>query len=79
MTPRNSPEEGTSEAYSDGEVGSLELIWGAGYLSPGGPDAVARIIRDVPVAEKVVLDLGRNWRPGDCPGRGSPGKACHGN
>ena len=58
MTPSNSPEEGTSEAYSDGEVGSLELIWGAGYLSPGGPDAVARIIRDVPVAEKVVLDLG---------------------
>jgi phosphoethanolamine N-methyltransferase len=58
MTPSNSPEEGASEAYSDGEVGSLELIWGAGYLSPGGPDAVARIIRDVPVAEKVVLDLG---------------------
>lgn len=58
MTLENLPPEGTAETYSDGEVRSLEMIWGTGYLSPGGPGAVARIVGDVPIAQKAVLDLG---------------------
>src|SRR5450432_2596517 len=52
------PETGAPEVYSEGEVASLELVWGDGYLSPGGPGAVARILEGVEIKAKSVLDLG---------------------
>ena len=58
MNSGTSVQGGAPETYSEGEVQSLQLVWGFGYLSPGGPEAVARIVDGVPVAEKVVLDLG---------------------
>ena len=39
-------------------VAGLEMQWGAGYLSPGGPEEVTEILRNVDVADKTVLDIG---------------------
>jgi ubiquinone/menaquinone biosynthesis C-methylase UbiE len=44
--------------YGMAMVGALELIWGQGFLSPGGPEEVAATLagRDIKGAE--VLDIG---------------------
>src|SRR3954470_10776723 len=44
--------------YDDVHMRFLELLWGDGYLSPGGPAEVERVLRDVDLAGKRVLDLG---------------------
>jgi Methylase involved in ubiquinone/menaquinone biosynthesis len=44
--------------YSDEQGGRLELIWGEGFLSPGGPEEVARIVDGHDVAGCAVLDIG---------------------
>ncbi len=36
----------------------LEDLWGDGFLSPGGPDEVMRVIEGVNLAGKHVLDIG---------------------
>ena len=36
----------------------LELIWGEGFMSPGGPDEVARILGGHAVDARVVRDIG---------------------
>ena len=36
----------------------LEEMWGEGYLSPGGPEEVSRILENVDIAGKRVLDIG---------------------
>ncbi len=38
--------------------GKLELIWGEGFLSPGGPAEVARIVGTANLRGRTVLDLG---------------------
>lgn len=37
---------------------ALQWLWGDGFLSPGGPDEVAHLIRDLPIAGAVVVDVG---------------------
>ena len=32
------------DEYDDALVAMLELIWGEGFLSPGGPEAVRNIV-----------------------------------
>lgn len=44
--------------YDDEHMRFLELIWGDGYLSPGGPSEVERILRGIDLAGLRVLDLG---------------------
>lgn len=44
--------------YNTQVIGFLEEIWGDGFLSPGGPDEVARVINGVDIAGKYVLDIG---------------------
>jgi SAM-dependent methyltransferase len=44
--------------YSADETGRLELIWGEGFLSPGGPEEVARIVGGHDIAGCAVLDIG---------------------
>jgi SAM-dependent methyltransferase len=44
--------------YDTQVIGFLEEIWGDGFLSPGGPDEVARVITGVDIAGKFVLDIG---------------------
>jgi ubiquinone/menaquinone biosynthesis C-methylase UbiE len=44
--------------YDDVHIAFLEAIWGEGYLSPGGPEEVARVIEGLDLAGKSVLDIG---------------------
>lgn len=44
--------------YDRQVIGFLEEIWGEGFLSPGGPPEVARVLTGVDVAGKHVLDIG---------------------
>lgn len=44
--------------YSEDTLGRLELIWGEGFLSPGGPAEVSRILGDKPISGCDVLDIG---------------------
>lgn len=44
--------------YDDVHMRFLELIWGDGYLSPGGPAEVERVLAHLDVAGKRVLDIG---------------------
>ena len=44
--------------YDTQVIGFLEEIWGDGFLSPGGPKEVARVITGVDVEGKFILDIG---------------------
>jgi ubiquinone/menaquinone biosynthesis C-methylase UbiE len=44
--------------YGDAMVGALELVWGAGFLSPGGPEEVARVVAGLDLTGATVLDIG---------------------
>ena len=44
--------------YTDEFVSFLETIWGEGYLSPGGPDEVGRILDGLDLTGLHVLDIG---------------------
>ena len=51
-------EESAKELYHDNLVDILERIWGEGWLSPGGPAEVARLLANVDLKGKRVLDIG---------------------
>jgi cyclopropane fatty-acyl-phospholipid synthase-like methyltransferase len=44
--------------YPDEFIDRLHLVWGPGFLSPGGPQEVAKIVRGLDLAGKRVLDIG---------------------
>ncbi|UCH39235.1 MAG: methyltransferase domain-containing protein [Gammaproteobacteria bacterium] len=44
--------------YHDSMVKMLELIWGAGYMAPGGAGNVARMLDGLEPAGKRILDIG---------------------
>lgn len=44
--------------YDPDHIAFLETLWGAGYLSPGGPDEVRAVLEGIDLAGKSVLDLG---------------------
>ena len=44
--------------YDDDFIATLELMWGPGFLSPGGPEEVSRIVEGVDLAGKDILDIG---------------------
>ena len=44
--------------YGEHEITFLEQLWGDGFLSPGGPDEVARTVAGVDFAGKSVVDIG---------------------
>jgi phosphoethanolamine N-methyltransferase len=46
------------ELYHRHMIDMLQLIWGEGFLSPGGPDEVARLIGAVDLRGLAVLDIG---------------------
>lgn len=49
----------THEAeYHDNMVTMLELIWGKGYMAPGGPGNVAKLLDGTEPEGKLILDIG---------------------
>ncbi|MFD0858009.1 methyltransferase domain-containing protein [Roseovarius aquimarinus] len=44
--------------YDKGHISFLEMLWGEGYLSPGGPEEVSRVLEGLDLAGKRVLDIG---------------------
>lgn len=44
--------------YDDAMVRMLEEIWGAGYMAPGGPGNVARMLDGLETHGRRVLDIG---------------------
>lgn len=46
------------DEYTDELIALLELIWGTGFLSPGGPEAVKAIVGNRDLTDKQVLDIG---------------------
>ena len=48
----------SDDHYPPRLIAMLEAIWGQGFLSPGGPDEVARLIGSQSVAGASVLDIG---------------------
>lgn len=59
LRDRSMTDVGTDEpGYTDAFIGSLELRWGEGFLSPGGAEEVARILHGVDLRDREVLDFG---------------------
>lgn len=48
----------SDDHYPPQMIAMLEAIWGEGFLSPGGPDEVARVIGSHNLTGKSVLDIG---------------------
>lgn len=46
------------DLYDDQTITFLEELWGEGFLSPGGPDEVRRVLHGVDISGKRVLDIG---------------------
>jgi len=44
--------------YYDNMVTMLELIWGEGYMAPGGPGNVAKLLQGTRPEGKRILDIG---------------------
>jgi phosphoethanolamine N-methyltransferase len=44
--------------YHDNMVKMLELIWGEGYMAPGGPGNVAKLLQGSKPQGKRILDIG---------------------
>ncbi|WP_455270976.1 class I SAM-dependent methyltransferase [Rhizobium herbae] len=44
--------------YDEAAIRFLSVLWGEGYLSPGGPEEVDRVLSGLDLAGKQVLDLG---------------------
>ena len=44
--------------YDETAIRFLEALWGDGYLSPGGPDEVDRVLDGLSLRGRTVLDIG---------------------
>jgi phosphoethanolamine N-methyltransferase len=44
--------------YDAGVIAFFGKLWGDGYMSPGGPEEVARVLDGIDLAGKTVLDIG---------------------
>ncbi|MBS0387884.1 MAG: methyltransferase domain-containing protein [Proteobacteria bacterium] len=46
------------EHYHGRMIDMLQAVWGEGFLSPGGPEEVARLVADADLTGASVLDIG---------------------
>ena len=44
--------------YADEFINRLEILWGEGFLSPGGADEVKLVLNDIDLSNKSILDIG---------------------
>lgn len=49
---------GHENEYHDNMITMLQLIWGEGYMAPGGPGNVARMLDGIETSGKRILDIG---------------------
>lgn len=47
-----------NDSYDDGYNDFLAEVWGEGYLSPGGPEEVSRVIEGLDLNGAHILDIG---------------------
>jgi SAM-dependent methyltransferase len=52
--------------YPEPVIGFLELLWGRGWLSPGGPEELARLLQGEDLEGRHVLDIGCGAGGIDC-------------
>ncbi len=50
--------EDQGQEHDDAMVTLLEAVWGDGFLSPGGPDEIRKIVDGIDFTGKNVLDIG---------------------
>ncbi len=48
----------SEDHYPPRMIAMLEAVWGTGFLSPGGPEEVSRVIGAHDLRGKSVLDIG---------------------
>ena len=53
-----SGDNGHVDEYHDALVDLLELIWGPGFMAPGGPGCVAKMVAGLDLNQCKVLDIG---------------------
>ena len=58
MTADEKPGSAPENEYDDQVVARLQLLWGEGFLSPGGAGEVTEMLRGIDLSGKRVLDLG---------------------
>ena len=46
------------EHYHTQMIDMLQAVWGEGFLSPGGPDEIARLVADADLTGASILDIG---------------------
>ena len=46
------------DEYHGAMVEMLELVWGAGYMAPGGPGSVSKMLSDMETRGRTILDIG---------------------
>ncbi len=44
--------------YTDALAGGVELMWGQGFMSPGGLEEVGLVVRGLDLEAKTILDVG---------------------
>ena len=47
-----------ADEYHDAMVAMLELIWGEGFMAPGGPGNVENMVSGLALRDREVLDIG---------------------
>lgn len=59
------PADSHQDEYHDSMVTLLELVWGEGFLAPGGAELVKQTVGDFDLRDKRVLDIGSGIGGGD--------------
>ncbi len=51
--------------YHDAMVAMLQLIWGEGFMAPGGPELVRETVAGLDLEGRILLDIGSGLGGGD--------------